>query len=104
MQLTDDAARDLEEVCDYIDQHEAPGWADNVLEQIDRSLGSHSEHPHRGSYPGELRDIGIQEYREIFFKSCRIIYRVVGDNVHVLVITDGRRDMRALLERRLLQA
>ena len=104
VQLTDDAARDLEEICDYIDQHEAPGRADHVLEKIDSSLGSLSEHPHRGRYPGELRDIGIREYREIFFKPYRIIYRVVENNVHVLVISDGRRDMRALLERRLLQA
>ena len=104
MQLTDDATRDLEEICDYIDQHEAPGRADHVLEQLERTLVSLSQHPHRGSYPGELRDIGIREYREVLFKPYRIIYRVVGNNVHVLVIADGRRDMRALLERRLLQA
>ena len=44
------------------------------------------------------------EYRESFFKPCRIIYRVVENDVHGLVIADGRRDMRTLLERRLLQA
>ena len=46
----------------------------------------------------------VREYREIFFKPYRIIYRVMGDNVYVLVIADGRRDMQALLQRRLLQA
>lgn len=75
-----------------------------MLEQIERSFTSLAEHPHRGSYPEELLDIGIREYREIFFKPYRIIYRVLEQNVHVLVIADGRRDMRALLERRLLQA
>ena len=44
------------------------------------------------------------KYREIFFKPYRIIYRVMEDNVHVLVIADGRRDMQTLLQRRLLQA
>ncbi len=39
-----------------------------------------------------------------FFKPYRIIYRVTEDDVYVLVIADGRRNMRALLERRLLQA
>ena len=35
----------------------------------------------------------------------RIIYREIEDDVYVyvLVIADGRRDMRALLERRLLR-
>ena len=104
VQLTDDAARDLEDICDYLNRHEAPGRADHVLEQIERSFSSLSEHPHRGNYPRELLDVGIREYREIFFKPYRIINRVKEHDVHVLVIADGRRDMRALLERRLLQA
>ena len=104
VQLTNDAARDLEEIFDYIDRHDARDRADNVLEQIDKAFHSLSEHPHRGNSPKELLDIGLREYREIFFKPYRIIYRVMGDNVYVLVIADGRRDMQALLQRRLLQA
>ena len=104
VQLTEDAARDLEEICEYIDRHDAPGRADYVLEQIEKAFQSLSEYPQRGSYPKELLDIGIREYREIFFKPYRIIYRVIENNVHVLVIADGRRDMQALLQRRLLQA
>ena len=104
VQLTNDAARDLEEICDYIDRHDAPDRADHVLEQIEKAFHSLSEHPHRGNTPKELLDIGLREYREIFFKPYRIIYRVMGDNVYVLVIADGRRDMQALLQRRLLQA
>ena len=103
-QLTNDAARDLEEICDYIDRHDTPARADHVLEQIAKVFHSLSEHPQRGNFPKELLDIGIREYREIFFKPYRIIYRVMGDNVYVLVIADGRRDMQALLQRRLLQA
>ena len=74
-----------------------------MLERIERVFSRLSEHPQRGSYPKELLEIGIREYREVFFKPYRIIYRVTGNNVYVLVVTDGRRDMRALLERRLLQ-
>ncbi len=104
VQLTKDAAHDLEEIGDYIDWHDAPSRADHVLEQIEKAFHSLSEHPQRGNSPKELLDIGIREYREIFFKPYRIIYRVMGDNVYVLVIADGRRDMQALLQRRLLQA
>ena len=104
VQLTDDAARDLEEICDYIEEHDAPGKADHVLEQIELAFGSLAKNPRRGNYPKELLDIGIREYREIFFKPYRIIYRVMGNNVYVLVIADGRRDMQTLLQRRLLQA
>ena len=103
VQLTDDATCDLEEICDYIERHDAPGKADHVLEQIERAFGSLSKHPRRGNYPKELLDIGIREYREIFFKPYRIIYRVMGNNVYVLVIADGRRDMQTLLQQRLLR-
>ena len=40
---------------------------------------------------------------EIVFKPYRIFYRVVAEHVSVMVIADGRRDMQALLQRRLLQ-
>ena len=102
--LTHDAARDLEEICDYIDRHDSPARADHVLERIQSEFQGLSEHPQRGSYPRELLDIGIREYREIFFKPYRIIYRVIEETVYVLVIADGRRDMQSLLQRRLLQA
>jgi len=55
-------------------------------------------------YPNELVSIGIKEYREIFFKPYRIIYRIIEKNVFVLLIVDGRRNMQELLQRRLLQA
>lgn len=102
--LTDDAAFDLEEICKYIARHDSPGRAEHVLERIEGSLNRLAEHPRRGSYPKELLEIGIREYREVFFKPYRIIYRVVGNDVYVLLIADGRRDMRTLLERRLLRA
>ncbi len=100
--LTDDAGHDLEDLCDYIDLHDVPGKADYVLEQLEKAFKSLSENPHRGAYPKELLSIGVREYREIFFKPYRIIYRVMDHNVYVLLIADGRRDMQTLLQRRLL--
>ena len=102
--LTNDAARDLEELYDYIALHDAPQRADYVLEQVEKAFSTLSEFPERGAYPKELVSIGIREYREIFFKPYRIIYRVIDKNIYVLLIVDGRRDMQTLLQRRLLDA
>ena len=102
--LTNDAARDLDELYDYIALHDAPRKADSVLEQIEKAFSKLSEFPERGAYPKELLAIGIREYREIFFKPYRIIYRVMDKNVYVLLVVDGRRDMQSLLQRRLLDA
>jgi len=102
--LTDDAVRDLEDLYDYIESHDGPGKADHVLDRIEKAFTGLAEYPQRGTFPRELHAIGLREYREVHFKPYRIIYRVTAENVHVYVIADGRRDMRALLERRLLRA
>lgn len=102
--LTDDAACDLEELYDYIELHDVPGKADYVLNQIEKAFASLSENPVRGAHPKELLAVGVREYREIFFKPYRIIYRLIDENVYVMVIADGRRDMQTLLQRRLFQA
>jgi len=102
--LTDDAVRDLDEIYDYIALHDAPQKANYVLDRIERVFSRLSEFPERGAHPRELLALGIREYREIYFKPYRIIYRVIDKNVYVLLIVNGRRDMQALLQRRLLGA
>jgi toxin ParE1/3/4 len=102
--LTYDAARDLKELYDYIAAHDSSRKADHVLEQIEKTFATLSEFPQRGVYPKELQNLGIQEYREIFFKPYRIIYRILNNKVYVLLIVDSRRDMQSLLQRRLFDA
>ena len=102
--LTDNAARDLEELHGYIARHDAPRKADYVLKRIEKAFSGLCESPHRGPHPQELLALGIREYREVFFKPYRIIYRVIGKKVYVLLIIDGRRDMQTILQRRLLGA
>jgi len=75
-----------------------------VLEQIEQTFSRLPEFPERGTYPKELAASGKSEFCEIFFKPYRIIYRIMGKDVYVLLIVDGRRDMQTLLQRRLLDA
>jgi toxin ParE1/3/4 len=102
--LTYDARRDLEDIYDYIALHDTPGKAVHVLDRIEKAFTSLSESPERGAHPKELLALGSRDYREIFFKPYRIIYKVMSETVYVLLIADGRRDMRTLLQRRLLEA
>ena len=102
--LTEGAERDLEELYDYIAAHDTPGNAARVLDRIENTLQSLSTFPERGSHPKELLALGIREYRQTFFKPYRLIYRIVEQRVYVYLIVDGRRDMQALLARRLFGA
>jgi toxin ParE1/3/4 len=102
--LTEAAERDPDELYAYVSEHDVPGKADALLDRIERVVESLAAFPERGSYPKELLALGIREYRQTFFKPYRVIYRVVGARVFILLIVDGRRDMQALLARRLLRA
>ena len=102
--LTEDALRDLEDIDDYISQHDSPENADYVLNKIETAIHKLADFPNRGTYPEERSSLGIKEYREVFFKPYRIIYRVIDSKIYIYVIADGRRDMQTLLSRRLLGA
>ena len=102
--LTKDAERDLEEIYLYIAKHDSRDSADHVLKRLVRATDTLRLSPDRGSYVHELRSLGISEYRQVFFKPYRLIYRVHATRVIVYVVADGRRDMGSLLARRLFSS
>lgn len=99
--LTEHALRDLDDIARYIALHDAPEKAEYVARRIEKILATL---PRRGNHPRELLAMGNRSFREVRLKPYRIVYRVLDRRVLVLVIADGRRDMRALLARRLLGA
>ncbi|MCY3837684.1 MAG: type II toxin-antitoxin system RelE/ParE family toxin, partial [Gammaproteobacteria bacterium] len=82
---------------------ESPARADYVLQRIDRPFPGPVRASRSRELPRELLNIGIWQHREVLFDPSRVIHRVVGVTVYALLIADGQRDMRALLERHLLQ-
>ncbi len=100
--LTEDAECDLDDIITYIAQNDSTRNAEHVLGRILDIADSLTVEPTRGSTPKELRALGDQEYRQIFFKPYRLIYRVVEQQVVIYLIADGRRDLQSLLPRRLL--
>lgn len=102
--LTEDAAQDLEEIVDYVAEHDGPTRASHLLDRMEEVVKSVATFPERDSHPKELLALGIRDYRQTFFKPYRVIYRVIERHVYLYLIADGRRDMQSLLARRLLGA
>jgi toxin ParE1/3/4 len=102
--LTNVAERDLKSIVDYVAHSDGVPSALRVLDRLAESTRSLVQDPERGGHPRELLALGSKDYRQIFFKPYRIIYRIADRNVIVYLIADGRRDMRTLLARRLLGA
>jgi toxin ParE1/3/4 len=101
--LTRSAQADLIDIVEWIAGNGSTERALHVLDQIQSRLESLVRHPERGSVPSELKNLGIDKYRQVFFKPYRIIYQIRGQCVIVNLITDGRRDMSVLLQRRLIR-
>lgn len=100
--LSRSAERDLEEIYNYIAENDTQVNADHVLDKLMDVAETLAAFPERGSYPKELLALGIREYRQAHFKPYRVIYRVIGKQVLIYMIADGRRDMQTLLSRRML--
>ena len=75
-----------------------------MLDRLAKVVDMLTTVPQRGGHPRELLALSIHEYRQLVFEPWRVVYRVMGRNVHVFLIVDGRCDLNALLARRLLGA
>lgn len=67
---------------------------------VDAALRSLETLGQRGRTVPELRRRGITTYRELIRRPYRIIYRMASDEVWVLAVVDGRRDLEELLYER----
>lgn len=92
------------EIGEYIAEHDSSVRARYVLDQIESRINGLREFPNRGPLVDELLSLGVSDFREATVRPYRIFYEVTGHEVHVHLIADGRRNMEALLVRRLLDA
>ena len=103
VRVSEEAEQDLIDIYRYLAIHDSVEKAAYILEQLEQLCSSLAELPVRGHIPPELDRIGVTNYREVHFKPYRVIYEVIGQDVFVHRILDGRRDMQSLLERSLVR-
>lgn len=99
--ITNAAEQDVEDIHDYVAELDSPRKAIALLSKFDAAIERLEDSPERGSYPKETLSLGIREFRQLTVGPYRIVYRVSGRKVVILLVADGRRDMKSLLERRL---
>ena len=102
VRLTQGAEDDLERLYDYLAGHRGQDAADALLDSLLAKTEALERFPDRGAVPKELDRLGIRTFRQLVHPPYRIVYRIIDEQVFVLLIADGRQDMQALLERRLL--
>jgi len=100
--LTQAALNDLYAINEYYLAQVSDDVASGILHSIQSSIQKLADLPERGSIPKELLITGMMRYRQIMSSDYRIIYRVEGNKVYVVMVIDGRRDVASALMRRQL--
>ncbi len=101
--FVEDAEKNLFDIYSFVAKNDSVNKANDLLEKIEQLTKSLSEFPDRGHIPPELERIGIFEYKEIHYKSYRVIYQIIKNKIYVHCILDRCRDLSELLEYRLLR-
>ena len=102
VRITKGAESDLEALHNYTAANRSAAEADALLDRILDKIITLEKFPLRGPVCPELDRLGIAEFRQIYHEPYRLIYRLNDKVVYVMIVADSRRDMKALLERRLL--
>lgn len=103
--FTGAARQDLDEIADSIASLHSVRQALYVVREIRKRVDTLKVFPDRGTHLPELVDLGAgstMDYRQLHWKPYRIVYFVSGSVVTIMLIADGRRDMPALLMKRLV--
>jgi toxin ParE1/3/4 len=93
--LAEEAAVELDEIWDYVaTQSGSESIADKLIDHITHRFYLLARHPHIGRARDEDLRPGLRSFP---VGSYIIIYRVEGDDVAILLVVRGDRDLAALL-------
>jgi toxin ParE1/3/4 len=99
---TEAARVDLELIVDSIAE-DAVENAVAVLDRSEKRAEALRLAAERGRGVPELQVVDVFQYRELIERPWRIIYRIEPDQIIVLAVLDGRRDLGSLLLERLVR-
>ncbi len=100
---TETARRDLNTIVNYIAEHSVEN-ALGVLDRLRERAESLKDAAGRGRVVPELKALDVYQYHELIERPWRIVYRIEADQVLVMAVLDGRRDLRSLLLERLVRS
>jgi plasmid stabilization system protein ParE len=99
VRLSRAANEDYTELIDHLCATVGLDVAARIDARIERILDTLGEMPERGRLVPELVELGYDEYRELITSPYRIVYEV-GQDIVVVAIVDGRRQLGELLAER----
>jgi len=100
---TKNAEFDLELIIEYI-KINSINTAKKIFVEIKQESNKLHTLPQRKRVVPEFQKIGIVKYREMIYKRWRIIYKIDGEKVYVLIVVDSSRNLEDILFQRLIKS
>jgi toxin ParE1/3/4 len=100
--VTQTAEDDLDDIISYIANDNAQ-IALKILDKLQKAINSLKYFPERGRRVPELLDKNIKGYRELIETPWRIIYKIENNDVSVITVIDGRRNVQDILTKKLIK-
>jgi len=97
-----DASDDLTEIISFIAERSGKKVARRIYSRIQEKVESITEFPATGRIVPELTSIGITEIHELIEPPWRIFYRIYQNEVRILSVVDGRRNIEEILYRKVI--
>ncbi len=94
---TDSALYDFESILEYIALHDCVESAVNVHDGLMAKIDTLGRFPERCRVVPELREIGSSAFRELIWKPYRVCFSIHEQEVAIVAVVDGRRDLQELL-------
>src|ERR1700759_3605679 len=104
LQVLDEAQEDTKDLRRYILKNFGTQTWKQTSAELGLTFGNIRQFPQSGYVPAELSDFGGLNFREVLSGQNRVIYEVRDDTICIHVVTDTRRDLRTLLQKRLLRS
>jgi toxin ParE1/3/4 len=96
------AEEDLDDIISYIAEDNTQ-IALKILDRLQNRINTLKYFPERGRRVPELLDKNIKEYRELIEAPWRIIYKIENNDVNVITVIDGRRNVQDILTKKLMK-
>lgn len=99
---TETAKNDLNQIIDYI-ALEKEDVAKSIYIRIKEKVNSLKIMPNKNRIIPELQSVGIELFRETIDNPWRIMFRISENEVFILLIIDGRRNVEDIIFEKLIR-
>ena len=95
------ALDDLDEIIEYISKTNLT-YSIKVMDKIYEQVSKLDMYPERYRIVPELEKYGYLIYRQLIVDYWKVIYKIEGNIVYIMLIIDGRRNIEDIILKKLL--